>query len=105
MIAQEAFLFPAHRLLKSFDTRKTFWPDPAAPFCNPQWKLDYEALGRLLGLALWQSCTLDLPLHPHVCALLFGFDRSATRATLAEVDEELERTKVRWLHQHPVEEL
>jgi len=105
MVAREAFLHPGHRLLRSYDNRQTFWPDAAAVFCNPQWRLDYEALGRLLGLALWQSCTLDLPLHPHVCALLFGFDRAATRNVLAEADAELERTKVQWLLAHPVEEL
>jgi len=106
MVARETFLQPSHRLLRSYDGRQTFWPDPAAPFCNPHWRIDYEGLGRLLGLALWHSCTLDLPLHPHVCALLFGFDRTAMPcSSLAEVDDELERTKVRWLLAHPVAEL
>jgi len=120
LAAGEAFLHPSNRLLRSYDRRQTFWPDPAAPFCNPQWQLDYEALGRLLGLALWQSCTLDLPLHPRVCALLLGFPRleggeeaaasdsvfSAEKAVaLEEFDEELYRTKVKWLLANPVAEL
>jgi len=102
LVAREAFLHPKHRLLKSYDHRQTFWPDPAAPFCNAQWQMDYEALGRLLGLALWQSCTLDLPLHPHACALLFGFTECAKKSTLADVDKELYQMKVEWLLSHPV---
>ncbi|CAK0893995.1 unnamed protein product [Prorocentrum cordatum] len=104
-IAHEAFLHPSLRLLRSHDGRQTFWPDAAAPFCNPQWQLDFEALGRLVGLALWHSCTLDLPLHPRVCALLFGFGRPAGAASLADVDPELQRSKVEWLLSHSVEEL
>jgi len=105
LVAREAFLDPNQRLLKSYDRRQTFWPDPAALFCNPQWQQDYEAVGRLLGLALWQSCTLDLPLHPHVCALLFGFREAAASTTLADVDEDLDRLKARWLLANPVADL
>jgi len=122
IVAREAFLHPQQRLLRSYDRHQTFWPDPAAPFCNPQWQMDFEALGRLLGLALWQSCTLDLPLHPRACAFLFGFPRedaviafdmtgrsaeaaAAKAAALEEVDEDLYRSKVKWLLAHPVAEL
>eukprot|EP00931_Biecheleriopsis_adriatica_P085209 TRINITY_DN5950_c0_g1_i1.p1 TRINITY_DN5950_c0_g1~~TRINITY_DN5950_c0_g1_i1.p1 ORF type:complete len:1569 (-),score=409.53 TRINITY_DN5950_c0_g1_i1:132-4838(-) len=105
LVAREAFLNPKNRILRSFDRRQTFWPDAAAPFCNDRWRMDYEILGRLVGLALWQSCTLDLPLHPHVCALLFGFPRSQLSTSLAEVDEDLERLKVRWLLSNPVDDL
>eukprot|EP00930_Biecheleria_cincta_P072942 TRINITY_DN6028_c0_g1_i1.p1 TRINITY_DN6028_c0_g1~~TRINITY_DN6028_c0_g1_i1.p1 ORF type:complete len:1592 (+),score=369.97 TRINITY_DN6028_c0_g1_i1:22-4797(+) len=105
MVAREAFLNPRSRLLRSFDRRQTFWPDAAATFCNPRWQMDYEVMGRLVGLALWQSCTLDMPLHPHVCALLFGFDRAQVSTSLGEVDEDLERNKVRWLLAHPVLDL
>jgi len=66
--------------------------------------MDYEALGRLLGLALWQSCTLDLPLHPHLCALLCGFEQ-AEEASLASIDEELARMKVKWLLENSLDEL
>lgn len=105
VVAHEAFLHPGHRLLVSYDRRQTFLPDPAACFCNPQWQLDFEALGRLLGLALWQSCTLDLPLHPHACALLFSGRPAAEGATLATIDEDLHKNKVTWLLTNSVEEL
>jgi tetratricopeptide (TPR) repeat protein len=113
IVAREAFLHPERRLLRTYDRRQTFLPDPAATFCNPHWQMDYEALGRLLGLALWQSCTLDLPLHPHVCAMLCEFeqgedsshDRERRLQCLADIDDDLYRLKVRWLLDNPVEDL
>jgi len=103
-IAQRAFLPPAHRLLVSYDNGVSFLPDPAAPFLNPQWRCDFELLGRLLGLALWRQVTLDLPIHPYVCELLLQDGEPAPppseaedEAQLAQVDAELHRHKVRWL--------
>lgn len=110
-VACEAFVHTDNRLLRSYDRRQTFWPDPAAPFINQHWQLDYEMLGRLLGLALWQSCTLDLPLHSRVCLLLFGFPPEGHENSddevkvLAEVDEDLYKTKVRWLLDNPISDL
>lgn len=43
-----------------------------------------------VGLALWQNCTLDLPLHPHTCAMLFGFPPESIQ-TLGEVRESARR--------------
>ena len=105
LVARDVYLQPRLRLLRSFDQRQTFWPDAAAPFCNRSWQMDFEILGCLLGLALWQNCTLDLPLHPHVCALLFGFPSNHLVTTLAEMDEELFRHKVQWLLANPVDQL
>jgi len=103
IVASEVFLFPQNRLLRSYDRQQTFLPDPAATFCNPQWQMDYEALGRLFGLALWQSCTLNLPLHPYACALLFGFKSEVGSLTLADVDEELDTMKAKWLLQNEID--
>ncbi|CAJ1405802.1 unnamed protein product [Effrenium voratum] len=105
LIAREAFLQPKLRLLRSFDQRQTFWPDAAAPFCNSCWKMDYEILGCLVGLALWQNCTLDLPLHPHVCALLFGFPEGKISTSLADMDPDLQKNKVDWLLANSLEQL
>jgi len=105
LIAREVYLHPQLRLLRSFDQRQTFWPDAASTFCNNCWKMDYENLGRLVGLALWQNCTLDLPLHPHICALLFGFPPESIKTTLEDVDPELYRHKVQWLLSNHVDEL
>lgn len=82
LLAQQAFLPGPHRLLASYDGGISFLPDPAAPFLNPQWKGDFEMLGRLLGLALWQQVTLDLPVHPYVCELLLR--SGATPSAAAE---------------------
>lgn len=58
-----------------------------------------------VGLALWQNCTLDLPLHPHTVALLFGHPEQEclgvakkragirTRTSLADMDSELYKHK------------
>jgi len=59
----------------------------------------------LIGLALWQNCTLDLPLHPHLCALLFGFPSESITTSLADMDPELHRHKVQWLLANPIDEL
>mmetsp|Transcript_4096 Transcript_4096/g.12842 ORF Transcript_4096/g.12842 Transcript_4096/m.12842 type:complete len:402 (+) Transcript_4096:154-1359(+) len=104
LLAQQAFLPPANRLLVSYDNGASFLPDPAAPFVNPQWKADFELLGRLLGLALWHQVTLDLPIHPHVCELLLRDGEAPgplrlpeDAAQLERIDEEMYRHKVRWL--------
>ena len=105
LVARDVYLEPRLRLLRSYDQRQTFWPDAAAPFLNKGWQMDFEVLGCLVGLALWQNCTLDLPLHPHVCALLFGFPSDRLTATLADMDEELFRHKVQWLLANPIDQL
>ncbi|CAE7265880.1 unnamed protein product [Symbiodinium necroappetens] len=105
LVARDVYLQPRLRLLRSYDQRQTFWPDAAAPFLNRAWQMDFEILGSLIGLALWQNCTLDLPLHPHVCALLFGFPNDRLTATLADMDEELFRHKVQWLLVNPINQL
>jgi len=105
MVAREAFLSPTNHLLRSYDHGQSFLPDPAALFCNPQWEMDYEALGRLLGLSLWHSCTLDLPLHPHFCTLLFHGREAAAEVGLADVDADTARLKTDWLLSHPVADL
>ena len=105
IVARDVYLQPRLRLLRSFDQRQTFWPDAAATFCNKGWQMDFEILGCLVGLALWQNCTLDLPLHPHVCALLFGFPSERLTTTLSEMDEELFRHKVQWLLANPINQL
>ena len=105
LVARDVYLQPRLRLLRSYDQRQTFWPDAAAPFLNRAWQMDFEILGSLIGLALWQNCTLDLPLHPHVCALLFGFPNDRLTATLADMDEELFRHKVQWLLANPINQL
>ena len=105
LVAREVYLQPRLRLLRSYDQRQTFWPDAAAPFLNRAWQMDFEVLGCLIGLALWQNCTLDLPLHPHVCALLFGFPSDRLTATLADMDDELFRHKVQWLLANPINQL
>lgn len=110
VLAQQAFLAPAHCLLVSYDGRASFLPDPAAPFVNPQWRGDFELLGRLVGLAIWHQVTLDLPLHPIVCNLLLrdgeppeASDLAAER--LRAVDEDLHRNKVQWLLSNDVSAL
>jgi len=105
LVARGVYLQPKLRLLRSYDQRQTFWPDAAAPFVNKAWQMDFEILGCLIGLALWQNCTLDLPLHPHVCALLFGFPEDRLTATLADMDAELFRHKVQWLLANPISQL
>eukprot|EP00913_Durusdinium_trenchii_P016693 g15692.t1 len=78
--------------------------------------MDYEILGCLVGLALWQNCTLDLPLHPHTCAMLFGFPPESIqtlgeiadrvlRSSLADLDPDLYRNKVEWLLANSVDDL
>ncbi|CAL1138372.1 unnamed protein product [Cladocopium goreaui] len=105
LVARDVYLQPSLRLLRSYDQRQTFWPDAAATFCNNCWKMDYEIMGCLIGLALWQNCTLDLPLHPHICALLFGFPPESITTSLAEMDPELHRHKVQWLLANPIDDL
>lgn len=105
LVAREVYLQPQLRLLRSFDQRQTFWPDTAATFCNDCWKMDYEILGCLVGLALWQNCTLDLPLHPHTCAMLFGFPPESIQSSLADLDPDLYRNKVEWLLANSVDDL
>eukprot|EP00933_Yihiella_yeosuensis_P011415 TRINITY_DN11871_c2_g3_i1.p1 TRINITY_DN11871_c2_g3~~TRINITY_DN11871_c2_g3_i1.p1 ORF type:complete len:469 (-),score=78.29 TRINITY_DN11871_c2_g3_i1:170-1381(-) len=103
-MAQQAFLPKAKALLVSYDNGVSFFPNPAAPFINPQWRGDFELLGRLLGLALWHQVTLDLPIHPHICEMLLQ-DRRRTSPNsheedserLAKIDPELYRHKVKWL--------
>eukprot|EP00928_Gymnodinium_smaydae_P043235 TRINITY_DN29011_c0_g1_i1.p1 TRINITY_DN29011_c0_g1~~TRINITY_DN29011_c0_g1_i1.p1 ORF type:complete len:1011 (-),score=276.56 TRINITY_DN29011_c0_g1_i1:22-2727(-) len=102
LMAQRAFLLPARHLLVSYDHGATFLPNAAAPFVDPHWRGDFELLGRLLGLALWHQVTLDLPLHPYICELLFneGFpapNAEEDAARLEKIDPELHRHKVRWL--------
>lgn len=106
IVARQAFLPAAHHLLLSQDHGKTFMPDPAAPFLNRHWQGDFELLGRLLGLAIWQQVTLDLPLHPYVCKLLLHFDEEfegrahnmdEDLAELQRLDPDLCKNKVRWL--------
>ena len=69
---------------------------------NKFWSTDFESLGRLVGLALWQQVTLDLPLHAVVCeallcdgdvdALLEGRDESSKRDLLKSLDPELDQS-------------
>jgi len=115
LLARKAFLPAAHRLLISYDGGVSFLPDPAAAFLNPQWRGDFEMLGRLLGLALWHQVTLDLPVHPHVCELLLNAgegeeegvaDRwTADQERLKSIDAELFRHKVQWLLENDVASL
>lgn len=116
LLARKAFLPSQHRILISYDGGVNFLPDPAAAFLNPQWRGDFEMLGRLVGLALWHQVTLDLPLHPYVCELLLSDQESAwqespvdrttaDRERLRAIDPELCRHKVDWLLANDVSEL
>eukprot|EP00929_Paragymnodinium_shiwhaense_P112532 TRINITY_DN8078_c0_g1_i9.p1 TRINITY_DN8078_c0_g1~~TRINITY_DN8078_c0_g1_i9.p1 ORF type:complete len:1522 (+),score=411.65 TRINITY_DN8078_c0_g1_i9:174-4739(+) len=102
IVCRRTYLHPRMRLLKSYDNRQTFWPHPVAVFVNPHWQTDFEVLGRLIGLALFHSVTLDLPLHPHVCSLLFGYNENQIKTTLEQVDPDLYKFKVKWLLENPV---
>lgn len=78
LIAHEAFIKGKGSLLCTKDHGRSFAPNPTALFVNPWWATDFELLGRLVGLVLWQQVTLDLPLHPVVCeALLVDGDLDA----------------------------
>jgi len=110
LVAREAFLRPSNKLLRPCTASAAYVPDAAAPFINRLWEHDFQLLGRLLGLALWQQVTLDLPLHPVVFEflLLDGATPPLPSAIedafgpLSELDEELCRHKVRWLMKHDV---
>eukprot|EP00929_Paragymnodinium_shiwhaense_P078180 TRINITY_DN40481_c0_g1_i3.p1 TRINITY_DN40481_c0_g1~~TRINITY_DN40481_c0_g1_i3.p1 ORF type:complete len:1559 (-),score=419.77 TRINITY_DN40481_c0_g1_i3:124-4800(-) len=111
ILAQKAFLKAEKRLLTSYDNGATFLPDPAAPFLNPNWRGDFQLLGRLVGLAFWHQVTLDLPLHPHLWKLLLldgdmpAADFEKDMAEFQKLDPELHRHKVRWLMSADISEL
>ena len=72
LLARRAFIRGGGSLLQTNDGGRSFAPNPAALFGNPHWEDDFEALGRLFGVAVWQQVTLDLPLHSYVCACLLN---------------------------------
>ncbi|KAJ8601677.1 hypothetical protein CTAYLR_007459 [Chrysophaeum taylorii] len=112
LVAHEGFVSGGGLLLTTRDHGRSFLPNPAACFVNEHWISDFELLGRLVGLALWQQVTLDLPLHAYVCeALLYDGDVDAlfgptSAATtkrldldlkiLADLDPDLARS-LRWI--------
>ena len=72
LLARRAFIKGGGALLRTCDGGRSFLPNAAALYGNPHWEGDFEALGRLFGLAVWQQVTLDLPLHSYVCAWLLN---------------------------------
>ena len=72
LLARRAFIKGGGSLLRTCDGGRSFLPNAAALYGNPHWEGDFEALGRLFGLAVWQQVTLDLPLHSYVCAWLLN---------------------------------
>lgn len=70
LVAHRGFISGGGLLLSTKDHGRSFLPNPAACFVNPNWAIDFNLIGRLIGLALWQQVTLDLPLHHYVCAAL-----------------------------------
>jgi len=83
-----------------------------AAFVNPQWRGDFQLLGRLLGLALWHQVTLDLPVHPYICELLLQDEGTLAAPSLEEdcaqlekIDAELYKHKVWWLLKSDIADL
>ena len=110
-IAKSVYLHPASYLLMPCDsTHRYYIPNPAARFANPHWQQEFEILGRLLGLALWQRVTLELPLHPYVWTLLVDGLHNATppaeptMETLNKVLPEV-HAKLAWIAQNNLEVL
>ena len=97
--AHRAFVAGGGRLLKTHDHGRSFVPNAAALFANGHWRSDFEALGRLFGLAIWQQVTLDLPLHAYVCEALLNDGELPDRddsELLEALDPDLERS-LRWI--------
>ncbi|KAK3279458.1 hypothetical protein CYMTET_12662, partial [Cymbomonas tetramitiformis] len=106
LVAMEAFLNPEKHLLVSFDGNSTFTLDPLGPFINPCWYHDYELLGRLIGLALYHNISINVPLHPHLCRLLFSGGElwpDWCLADLEPLDPGTYLHKVKWLVENDVE--
>lgn len=115
LVAHRGFISGGGLLLSTRDHGRSFLPNPAACFVNPNWSIDFNLIGRLIGLALWQQVTLDLPLHHYVCeALLHDGDFDALFRTrtngamdkagrleaeldfLSDIDSDLARS-LRWI--------
>jgi len=69
-LVSEAFLAPSAALLTSPDLGFSVRTAPLAPGSEEQRLIDYELLGRFLGLALLQQITVGVRLHPSICRLL-----------------------------------
>eukprot|EP00397_Hematodinium_sp_SG-2012_P001730 GEMP01001735.1.p1 GENE.GEMP01001735.1~~GEMP01001735.1.p1 ORF type:complete len:1162 (+),score=278.31 GEMP01001735.1:169-3486(+) len=80
-VGVKAFLDPNNRMMIEMPDH-TYCPDPLAPFVNPNWRRDYEMLGRLIGLAIFHNVSLQIPLHTAVCRLLFGIELPQERQEL-----------------------
>ena len=100
--AHRGFIAGGGCLLCTKDHGRSFVPNVAACFVNKFWAADFELLGRLIGLALWQQVTLDLPLHPVVCEALLNDgdvvdgDLDRWRRLLKSLDPDLERS-LQWI--------
>lgn len=109
LVAHRGFVSGGGMLLSTRDGGRSFMPNVAACFVNSNWEEDFHLLGRLVGLALWQQVTLDLPLHAFICEVLLfdgniralfehkGCDEMKTQLDiLEEIDPDVSRS-LRWI--------